>query len=327
MTKIKESIDLRGFAVGEAYGKEDIVKIGMVSAPQSYRAGSWATGILPFGNAVLLLVTLDKDEEGYNDYFDGGEIHWQSQYRHSQNSALIQQLASGQSQAHLFARLRSKMKGKTQKFIYCGGLAWLSMERQYPVDCRFQLLDRPSVPNPALQALFSWRPTFPGEELGQSIVEATIAAGKQMAAVDTEKDARDLVQRAIAIRRGQKGFRTKLLKAYGNRCAVTGCAVVDILEAAHIVPYKGEHTHRVDNGLLLRADIHTLFDLGLIWISPQRTLQLDMKLRNGEYGNLHGEMLRAPAKAEDHPRLEHLAHHAKLAAEHRAGKSRLGSRT
>jgi len=54
------------------------------------------------------------------------------------------------------------------------------------------------------------------------------------------------------------------MNAYERRCAITGCTIDHVLEAAHISPYLGEHTNHVTNGLLLRADIHTLFDRGLI---------------------------------------------------------------
>ena len=72
------------------------------------------------------------------------------------------------------------------------------------------------------------------------------------------KDARKKVMRAIVLRRGQPEFRRDLIAAYEGRCAVTGCDLVDALEAAHIVPHRGTHTNVVRNGLLLRADIHTL---------------------------------------------------------------------
>ena len=143
--------------------------------------------------------------------------------------------------------------------------------------------------------------------------------------MDTEKDARDIAHRAIAIRRGQRKFRKKLLKAYGGRCAVTGCAVVEILEAAHIAPYRGSHTHRVDNGFPLRADIHTLFDLGLLWINANRQVQLAPNLVDSEYGHLHGQPLLEPKKVEDLARLEHLEYHATLAYERRHAK--LGKKT
>ncbi|REC75828.1 hypothetical protein DRF60_15060 [Chryseobacterium elymi] len=82
------------------------------------------------------------------------------------------------------------------------------------------------------------------------------------------KDEREIILQAIKLRRGQQSFRKKLLEKYNRTCIITGCNVVDILEAAHIKPYRGENDHHPNNGLLLRADIHTLFDLNLISINP-----------------------------------------------------------
>ncbi len=55
---------------------------------------------------------------------------------------------------------------------------------------------------------------------------------------------------------------------YEHRCVVTGCTVIAVLEAAHIRPYRRPEDNDVKNGLLLRADIHTLFDLNLLGIEP-----------------------------------------------------------
>jgi len=81
------------------------------------------------------------------------------------------------------------------------------------------------------------------------------------------EDARKRIARSIYYRRGQPKFRKLLLKEFEGKCVVTGCNVKETLEAAHIIPYKGEQTNVLENGLLLRADIHTLFDLGLITIN------------------------------------------------------------
>lgn len=81
-------------------------------------------------------------------------------------------------------------------------------------------------------------------------------------------DTRDTIIRSIAARRGQGRFRNKLIRRYGPRCMITGCTLIDIVEAAHIWPYRGPEDNHVDNGLLLRADIHTLFDLDLLGIEP-----------------------------------------------------------
>jgi putative restriction endonuclease len=54
------------------------------------------------------------------------------------------------------------------------------------------------------------------------------------------------------------------MTVYSGRCAITDCEIDDVLEAAHISPYSGRSSDQVCNGLLLRADVHTLFDCGLL---------------------------------------------------------------
>jgi HNH endonuclease len=76
-------------------------------------------------------------------------------------------------------------------------------------------------------------------------------------------------QRAILIRRGQQRFRDSLLREYQNRCCVTGTTIIDVLQAAHIRPFSDDGPDLVENGLLLRSDIHDLFDLDEIVIDPK----------------------------------------------------------
>jgi HNH endonuclease len=90
--------------------------------------------------------------------------------------------------------------------------------------------------------------------------------------VPQEGDRRAILQRQIRERRGQQSFRDLLRSRYGDRCLVTGCRLLDVLEAAHIRPYRGETDNHAENGLLLRADIHTLFDLNLLGIEPKTLL-------------------------------------------------------
>jgi len=84
-----------------------------------------------------------------------------------------------------------------------------------------------------------------------------------------EGDRRQVIQRQIRERRGQQQFRDALRERYGDRCLVTGCEVLAVLEAVHISPYRGEDDNHPENGLLLRSDIHTLFDLDLLGIEPE----------------------------------------------------------
>ena len=76
-------------------------------------------------------------------------------------------------------------------------------------------------------------------------------------------------------------------------CAVTGCNILAVLEAAHIKAYRGENDNNAGNGLLLRADIHTLFDLNLLGIEPgSLKVELHPKIaQNKEYYSLSGKTL------------------------------------
>lgn len=125
------------------------------------------------------------------------------------------------------------------------------------------------------------------------------------------EDARKRMVANIVLRRGQSGFRKKLLDAYGTQCAITGCNQPEVLEAAHIHPYKGQHTHVVSNGLLLRADLHTLFDLYLIAIEPETLrVRLSAALSKSEYAQYEGQPLKTPTLASAKPSLETLQWHA-----------------
>jgi hypothetical protein len=106
-------------------------------------------------------------------------------------------------------------------------------------------------------------------------------------------DWRRVVERQIRERRGQQQFRESLRDRYGDRCLLTGCKVLAVLEAAHIKPYRGELDNHPENGLLLRADIHTLFDLDLLGIVPEGLrVELHPSLeRNADYSPLCGTVL------------------------------------
>lgn len=75
--------------------------------------------------------------------------------------------------------------------------------------------------------------------------------------------------RKLAQRLGQQKFRSALVEAYNGACAISGTTELSSLQAAHICPYDGKRTNHVTNGILLRADIHNLFDLGLVYIDPE----------------------------------------------------------
>jgi len=117
------------------------------------------------------------------------------------------------------------------------------------------------------------------------------------------QDARNKTLGEIYRRRGQGRFRKLLLESYDYRCAVTGCSIVSLLEAAHILPHRGTASDIVQNGLLLRADVHTLFDLGLLRVNTTDwSIQLHEVVRaDPAYDGLHGRQLKLPLAKSDYP--------------------------
>jgi putative restriction endonuclease len=112
---------------------------------------------------------------------------------------------------------------------------------------------------------------------------------------------------AIQPRLGQGGFRVMVMDEYSRRCAITGEKTLPVLEAAHIKPYAENGPHQVSNGILLRSDLHTLFDAGYLTLTHEFNVEVSRRIReefsNGrEYYALHGRrLLSLPAKESDQP--------------------------
>ncbi len=92
-------------------------------------------------------------------------------------------------------------------------------------------------------------------------------------------------------RPGQAEFREALRQRYGDRCMITGCSLVEIVEAAHIVPYRMNSDHHPANGLLLRADLHALFDLHLLGMTRSQ-VSVHPEAKQAGYADLDGVTLR-----------------------------------
>ncbi|MNV23626.1 hypothetical protein D3C71_1146510 [compost metagenome] len=102
-------------------------------------------------------------------------------------------------------------------------------------------------------------------------------------------------QGQIRVRQGQAEFRAKLLEAYERRCAVTGTRLEPLLEAAHIVPHSMGTDYRISNGLLLRADIHNLYDLHHLSIDERGAIHVSRTAMQTEYSRFHEKRMRFPA--------------------------------
>jgi putative restriction endonuclease len=147
------------------------------------------------------------------------------------------------------------------------------------------------------------------EELREE--EAALAAVHEpRPELESVTDAREKILALIVRRQGQPEFRRRLIEAYEGRCTITGCDVADALEAAHILPYCGPSSNNASNGLLLRADVHTLFDLGLVTIdSGNMTVVVAAALRLSAYRELQGREIRLPLTVALRPSLAALEQH------------------
>jgi len=115
----------------------------------------------------------------------------------------------------------------------------------------------------------------------------------------------------VRVRIGQASFRRRLLQEHGHICAFTGPAPTAVLEAAHLYSYADHATHHTHGGLVMRRDIHRLFDLGQLAVHPTtKTIDVAPSIAGfSEYARLHGSLLHAPLAAGH---IKWLNHHWKI---------------
>lgn len=119
----------------------------------------------------------------------------------------------------------------------------------------------------------------------------------------------------ILPRLGQGIFRVVVTDAYGRRCTMTGERTLPVLDAAHIRPFSAEGENRVPNGLLLRSDLHRLFDRGYLSVTPAYKILVSRRIReefeNGrDYYALRDQEIRLPDRPLDRPDPKILEWHA-----------------
>jgi putative restriction endonuclease len=114
---------------------------------------------------------------------------------------------------------------------------------------------------------------------------------------------------------GQGTFKVMVTEAYHRRCAITGEKTLPVLEAAHIKPYSQNGPHLTSNGLLLRRDIHALFDRGYITVNEDYRIEVSKRIKE-DYGNgreyyaFQGKKLaEIPDRAEERPSKQFLLWH------------------
>jgi putative restriction endonuclease len=149
-----------------------------------------------------------------------------------------------------------------------------------------------------------------------ALLWARVQAALAAASVRERVIAEDRYGRPMLVqpRLGQGAFRVLVTDAYQRRCSVTGERTLPVLDAAHIKPYAQSGPHRLENGLLLRTDLHALFDRGYVTVTPDLQLRVSRRIReefeNGrDYHALDRRKMRLPASPHPPPSAEFLEWH------------------
>ena len=156
----KHNLDISLFDIGENYTRDEIRSIGALP-PNPGKQENWG-GMVRLSNVMLIFVTLDKihanEEHFYNDYFENEDFMWESQNNNTLKTISINRIIEDDDN-HLFIRVRSKIKGKTQPFTYAGRISPVDFnENVKPMQFQFECLDYQTEPNEYLKQIYEWRP-------------------------------------------------------------------------------------------------------------------------------------------------------------------------
>lgn len=154
-----------------------------------------------------------------------------------------------------------------------------------------------------------------GKHLWAEVQMRLQAQAAPMAQSEADGDGLRYGQPQIVLPRlGQGAFRVIVTDVYKRQCALTNSHILHVLDAAHIKPYGLGGTHNPNNGLLLRQDIHTLFDRGYLTVTPDYHVEVSRRLKdefdNGkEYYALHGRTILLPDASYFRPSPQQLSWH------------------
>jgi hypothetical protein len=212
-------------------------------------------------------------EKGYSDFLPA------SWFAARGRSAHLAHDVGGPKKGRYVARCSLDVRAKTADLDYGGAHKRFNYPNFVIGTLRLVFAD---ADRRALRAV-QWRDAGKGKTFSKADVEIseTDTTFEELGDFNprNKADGRRRIERLVTIRQGQPMFRAKLMEAYERRCAVTGSSIEETLEAAHISPYRGTDSNHVRNGLLLRADIHTLFDLGLIRIDAKGRIKAEDHIR------------------------------------------------
>ncbi|OMP75797.1 HNH endonuclease [[Flexibacter] sp. ATCC 35208] len=251
----------------ENYFKEDIYKA--LSVPRERQKGSWNTGYVKYEGSYYIFANIGvagRTGHNYDNHWEGENmLVWYGKNESHVGQNTIQEMLSRKVPVHIFTREQDR-----SPFLYRGWGIAIRHEKTTPVQIVWDII----------QPL--------GEKGTDEEIEELIT--------HTEAP-NDVVKKMVAnikrLRTGQKALKDGLMKLYEGRCCITGSSIEELLIACHVEPHKEKGNNHSTNGLLMRADLHILFDADLIGIEPDTLkVRIGNKLKGGEYEYLDGILLR-----------------------------------
>jgi hypothetical protein len=245
--------------VGEQYNKEQLYEL--LDVPLEKRKGSWNTGYVKFRNNIYVFVNIGipgRTGHDYNNHWDDDKLVWYAKTGTHLGQELIKELLNKNIPKHIFTREKER-----DPFIYEGVASDFSHEDVRPVKIIWEFL-----------TIMENQPVI---DLIHAIKEAP--DDKVLA----------LIASLRRTRNGQSPLKRNLLRVYDKKCCITGCNVAITLDACHIEPHHLNGNNHSSNALLLRTDIHVLWDKNMIGIHPDHlTIHINKALIDTKYACLEG---------------------------------------
>jgi hypothetical protein len=209
---------------------------------------------------------------------------------------------TGKGEEGLYFRTPTELDGQTLR-----GVRELTAESARILDALIGTSEQPGM-NPQLDVEVDG---LEGTSRNDTIEDGGMIGSEATFDPGSIEDERKWRYQAVVQRQGQPKFRQALLVAYEGRCAISGCAVEQTLQAAHITRYMGQATDHVTNGLLLRADLHNLFDSYLLSIDPSNlSIQVSSKIQSSSHhGEFHGKTIFVPNSESMRPNYQAMERH------------------
>lgn len=268
---------------GNRYTKSDLYTI--FNIPSESQKGPWNTGYTEYNNEVFIFANIGvagRTGHDYPNYWDNGNLVWRGKTKSHINQPLIKLMLKPETVKYLFTRERDR-----DPFTFHGVVTIEDIdEHEVPVKVVWKISTQIKLSK-----------TVP--IVNNKVSETTLSKNIKQAEND---DVGKRVLKSYRLRKGQKKFSDNLFIVCGGQCCITGCTVASVLHACHLIPHAQSGNNNTTNGLLLRSDIHDLFDLHLIGIHPT-TFKIHVKkqLKNSEYASLKGKTLLPRINEEPNP--------------------------